>query len=78
MEYAKDEIFQIRYNTKLNWLQIEHESWTSKILKKMKNHKLITTIIIVLIIFLTANVIMIYNFMEILQSIWISEIGNTG
>ena len=78
MEYAKDEIFQIRYNTKLNRLQIEHESWTSKILKKMKNHKLITTIIIVLIIFLTANVIMIYNFMEILQSIWISEIGNTG
>lgn len=78
MEYAKDEIFQIRYNTKLNRLQIEHESWTSKILKKMKNHKLITTIIIVLIIFSTANVIMIYNFMEILQSIWILEIGNTG
>ena len=30
MEYAKDEIFQIRYNTKLNRLQIGSESWTSK------------------------------------------------
>lgn len=69
MEYAKDEIFQIRYNTKLNRLQIKQESWTSKIYKKIKNHKLLTTIIICLLIFSTANIIMIYNFIEILQSI---------
>ena len=31
MEYAKDEIYQIRYNTKLNRVQIKQESWTSKI-----------------------------------------------
>lgn len=69
MEYAKDEIFQIRYNTKLNRLQIGSESWTSKIHKKIKRHKLLTTIIIALITFSTANIIMIYNFMEILQNI---------
>lgn len=69
MEYAKDEIFQIRYNTKLNRLQIGSESWTSKINKKIKRHKLLTTIIIALITFSTANIIMIYNFMEILQNV---------
>ena len=69
MEYAKDEIFQIRYNTKLNRLQIGSESWTSKIYKKIKRHKLLTTIIIALITFSTANIIMIYNFIEILQNI---------
>lgn len=69
MEYAKDEIFQIRYNTKLNRLQIGSESWTNKIHKKIKRHKLLTTIIIALITFSTVNIIMIYNFIEILQNI---------
>ena len=69
MEYAKDEMFQIRYNTKLNRLQIKNESWTSRIYKKIKNYKLLTTVIIALIIFSTANIIMIYNFIEILQNV---------
>ena len=69
MEYAKDEMFQIRYNTKLNRLQIKNESWTSRIYKKIKNDKLLTTVIIALIIFSTANIIMIYNFIEILQNV---------
>lgn len=69
MEYAKDEIFQIRYNTRLNRLQIKNQNWTSRIYKKIKSHKLLATIIIVLVIFSTINIIMIYNFMQILQSI---------
>lgn len=69
MEYAKDEIFQVRYNTKLDRLQIKNDSWTSRIYRKIKNHKLLTTIIISLIIFSTANIIMIYNFINMLQTI---------
>ena len=38
MEYAKDEVFKIRYNTKLNRLQIKEENWTSKLLKQIKAH----------------------------------------
>ena len=41
MEYAKDEIFQIRYNTKLDRLEMKGESWTSRLSKKIKRHKLI-------------------------------------
>lgn len=69
MEYAKDEVFQIRYNTNLNRLQIGHERWTSRLLKSMKKHKLITTTAIAFFMFSTVNVIMIYNFMKILQSV---------
>ena len=69
MEYAKDEIFEIRYNTKLNRLQIGKDSWTSKLHKKIKKHKLLTTIIVALIMFSTVNSIMIYNFMKILQNV---------
>lgn len=69
MEYAKDEIFQIRYNTKLNRLEMGKESWTSQIAKKVRNHKLLTTAIIAFFMFATLNMIMIYSFMKILQNI---------
>ena len=68
MEYAKDEVFQIRYNTNLNRLQIGSDRWTSRLLKTVRRHKLITTVIISLMIFGAANVIMIYNFMKILDN----------
>ena len=69
MEYANDEIFQIRYNTKLNRLEMRGESWTSRLYKKIKRHKLVSTTIIAFFIFSTINMIMIYNFMKILQNI---------
>lgn len=68
MEYAKDNIFRIRYNTNLNRLQIE-ERWTSKLMKKIHNHKLLTTVIIAFIMFSALNIVMIYSFMRILQNI---------
>ena len=66
MEYAKDEIFQIRYNTELNRLQMKGEKWTSKFYKKIVRHKFLFTIIATLIIFSTINIIMIKSFMQIL------------
>lgn len=69
MEYAKDEIFQIRYNTNLNRLEIGHQRWTSRMIKTIKRHKLITTVIVAFITFSTINIFMIYNFMKILQNI---------
>ena len=68
MEYAKDDIFKIRYNTKLNRLQIKEESWTSRLVQKIKTHKFLTTVIIVFLLFSTINIIMINSFMKILQS----------
>ncbi len=69
MEYAKDEIFQVRYNTKLNRLEMKGDSWTSRWYKKIKRHKLITTVIVAFFMFATVNLAMIYSFMKILQSV---------
>lgn len=69
MEYAKDEIFQIRYNTKLDQLEMKRENWTSRLSKKVKRHKLLTTTIIAFFMFATINLIMISSFMKILQNI---------
>lgn len=66
MEYAKDEIFQIKYNTKINQLQVKQERWTSKIYKQIKTHKMLITIIIFFLMFSAINIIMINSFFKIL------------
>lgn len=70
MEYAKDGFMQIKYNSKLNKIELKKENWTSKVYKTIKKHKLITTVIIAFGMFSTLNAIMIYNFMKIMQNIW--------
>ena len=68
MEYTNENILKGNYNTKINHKKTR-KSWTSKLCYKMKNHKIISTTVIALIIFSTLNLIMIYNFMKILQTI---------
>lgn len=70
METTKEEIFKITYNEKLDKLQIKNNNIIKNIVKKIKKHKIITTSIIALIAFSMANTIMIYNFLQILQTIW--------
>ena len=69
MEYAKDEIFQVRYNTKLDRLEIGHERLVKRIIKTMIRHKLITVIAITFLIFSTLNVVMICNFLKLLENL---------
>ncbi len=68
MEYAKDEIFKVRYTTKLNRLKMKEESWTSQLCQKIKKHKLLTTTMLTFFMFAIINMAMIYGFMKILQS----------
>lgn len=67
MEYTKDEIFKIRYDTNMNRIRIGNKSWMRSMIKKIKRHKFITTTIMALIIFSIINIIMIYNFFELLK-----------
>lgn len=69
MECAKEKFFEVMYNTKLNKLVIKKERWISKIRRVLKTHKFITTVSITFVMFSIANIIMIYNFMKILQNI---------
>ena len=69
MECAKEKFFEVMYNTKLNKLVIKKERWVSKIRRLLRTHKFITTVSIAFVRFSIANIIMIYNFMKILQNI---------
>lgn len=68
MEFAKDEIFNIRYNTELNRLEKAKKNKTSRLVNAMKKHKLISMCITTLIVFSCLNFFLIYNFMKILQN----------
>ena len=69
MKSAKDDIFQIRYNTNMDMLQIEKRGLIKRLYNIIRNHKIISMVLISLIIFSIANVVMIYQFMKILQNI---------
>ena len=67
MEYAKDEIFKIKYNSTVDRLQIPKESLTSRLLHKIKKHKFISMIIMLFFMFSFINFFLIYNFVIALQ-----------
>lgn len=69
MEYAKDELFEVKYDTKLDRLVLKKLRWTGKIVRAIKAHKLITTASIAFMMFSILNMVMIYSFMKILQNI---------
>lgn len=65
MEYAKEDVFNVKYNTKINRIETEKEGWTSLVLKKAKKHKFFTTVVIAFFAFSIINIVMIWNFMKI-------------
>ena len=68
MEYAKDEIFKIRYNSRVNRLQMPKESLGVRMIQKIKRHKWISLIVILFLMFSCINFFLIYHFMNILQT----------
>lgn len=68
MEYIKDEIFNVRYNANLNRLEISKESWTSKLLKKIKKHKFVTFSLFMLFTFSAIDIALVYQFFRVLQN----------
>lgn len=68
MEYAKDKIFEIRYNEKNDKLEFKKDK-TSKLLKYLSKNKFISIITTLTIVFSMINIILIYNFFTILKII---------
>ncbi len=69
MEFAKDEIFNITYNTKLNRLEIKQKSLISRFNKFLKNHIIFSITIMSFIIFSIIDFLLIYNIINILENI---------
>lgn len=67
MEYTKDMILQVRYGEINRTLKNKKEKRTSKFLEGIQKHKLITTVVISAVIFISIDAILITNFIHILS-----------
>lgn len=66
MEITNDNYFNIRYNTKVDRLEVRKKN---KFMEKIKTHKIITLSVTLLIMFSCLNFFLIYNFIKVLASI---------
>lgn len=67
MEYAKDEVFSIRYNEKKDKLEY---SFFRRLIKRILNNKFMTLLITMGILFSIINFTLIYCFFEVLNTIY--------
>ena len=65
MEYTEESVLNLQLR------KTSEEDFNRKLLRKISEHKWISMIIVSLIILSSINAIMIYNFLKILQNIWI-------
>lgn len=69
MEYTKDAVFEIQYNSKLNTIEVGKKRKIGKWMDKLKSNKLITTIIALATIMGIADTILISSFITILNTL---------
>ena len=73
MVYANEDILNIKYNERLDRIQIKKSRRTSNIIKKLlksiKSNKILSISIILFIIFSTINFYLIYNVFKLVQTI---------
>ena len=66
MEYAKDEIFTIRYNVKKDELEYPIRK---RIREKIENHRVLSLFFIMGVVFTILDITMIYYFFSLLTKI---------
>lgn len=66
MEITNDNFFNIKYNTKLDRLELRKKN---KYMEKIKKHKVVSLMVTILIMFSCLNFFLIYSFMKVLGNI---------
>lgn len=64
-----ENVFNVKYNTKMDRLKIEKERKKSKIYKFIQKHKFISIIFVSCFTLSTINFYLIYSFMKILENV---------
>lgn len=64
----EEDFFKVGYSTYLKKEESKKQMWTSRILKKIMNHKIIAIVLIIAIFCLFMNIWLIYRFMNILEA----------
>ncbi len=67
MEYTKDMILQVRYGEINRTLKAKKAKRTSKLLERIQKHRLITAIVISAIMFISIDMVLVSNFIRILN-----------
>ena len=63
MEYAKDVVYNLKYDKMVN----KNKKWTSKMKELIKNNKLIVTVSIFLTIFMILDCFLLVSFANIIK-----------
>lgn len=66
MEITNDNYFNIKYNTKLDRLEVRKKN---KVLETIKQHKIVSAMVTLLIMFSCLNFFLIYSFIKVLGNI---------
>ena len=61
--------FRVGYSTYLKKEKEKQESWTSRLMKKINEHKFITMIVAIIIACTMTNFFLIYRFIHIIEKI---------
>lgn len=69
MEGTKEKWYEVVYNTRLDKLVLRRPKLRGKLIRKIRKHKVFTTIVFTAILFSVLNVTMIVSFIKILQNI---------
>lgn len=64
-----ENVFNVKYNTKLDRLEMPKQNWKSKILSFIQKHKFFSVILTSFFILCCINFYLIYSFMKILENI---------
>ena len=64
-----ENIFNVKYNTKLDRLEIPKEKWKNKIIGFVKKNRFFSIIVTSFVILSGINFYLIYSFMKILEHI---------
>ncbi len=68
MEISKKNIFKVGYTSTLQ-KKLKNKRWTSKLLKFIRDNKIISISIIIFVMCVGMNLLLIYNFLKVLQQI---------
>ncbi len=69
MENVKEKWYEVVYNTRLDKLELKKPKLRGRLIRKIKKHKFIATVVFTAILFSTLNVTMIFSFLKILQNV---------
>ena len=67
MDITNENIFNVKYNTKLDRLELRKKNW---FVKKIQKHKIVSIMVTILIMFSCLNFFLIYNFFKLLEKMY--------